>query len=257
MKRVLICIFFVFACATAAFAKNKVDNVAISVQIHNNGMATVTEEWEGNFDDGSKISFDVGENLYVKEFQVWQNDVKYKTEGTKKSGNATNVAFYVKESDINRIIISYLLDPLLKSYNNIDGFKYNFVKNRGFDNTNLYFRLYFDNGFEPYENNSFIKVKGFEGNAHHKDGEVIAYSLKPLKNSDTLDVTFAVYKGATLPNVIVYEDFDTSVFTPGDYRVLANSSVPRIPVVPVAAIVVILIILFLYKFLNKKNKKNK
>ena len=41
----------------SALAKNNVKNISVDVLIRNNGSATITQQWQGTFNEGTEVEF--------------------------------------------------------------------------------------------------------------------------------------------------------------------------------------------------------
>ena len=53
------------------FAKNNVSNISIDVVVHDNGSATITQQWQGRFNEGTEVYLPIqDESLIIKNFKV-------------------------------------------------------------------------------------------------------------------------------------------------------------------------------------------
>ena len=60
--------------SVTAFAKNNVSNISMDVLIHNNGSATITQQWTGTFDTGTEVYLPIEDrSLIVSNLKVSMN----------------------------------------------------------------------------------------------------------------------------------------------------------------------------------------
>lgn len=208
------------------FAKNNVSNMYIDVLIHDDGSSTITEMWEGMFDEGTENYIPIRNNdfsvsnfkvqLNKKEYEFiydWDVDASFEEKKYKCGINHTKegieLCFGLSEFGKNTYYFSYDVSSLVKSYDDKDGFNYMFV-NPGMSifPTNVSIRLRLDNDKKITSDIARIWGFRFNGEAGFGEGNAIVYTDTPLTYDNGIIIMMSFEKGVLNPNEIVEGTFD-------------------------------------------------
>ena len=223
-----------------AFAKNNVSNINIDVLIHNNGKATITEQWVGTFDEGTEVYIPIEDNsLIISNFRVSMNgreflsveswDVNETFEnksfrsGINKTSKGRELCFGISNYGSNTYTFSYDIDPLVKAYEDADGFNFMFL-NPGMSiyPSNAVIRFRLDNNSIFSEDTARIWGFGFDGQTRFtEDGYAVAYTTSQLSGYNHMTVMMKIFKGVLAPNVNgegTFEDLQNEAFEGSTYQ---------------------------------------
>ena len=231
-------LIFIFIFTSFSYAKNNVNEIYIDVSINNFGMATIKHKWIGYFDEGTEIYLPINtkdftiKNLHVsKDNREYKNVEKWNTKdtffnksyrcGLNKDNNITEICFGISEYGNNTYEFSYDVDPFIKSYNDFNGFNFQFINpNMSIFPTNISVNIKLDNYYLTTEN-SKIWAFGFEGSAYINDGIATVVSNNSLKNSNYVNIMMSFNKTLLTPNHKVNGTFNELVYnvamTDSDY----------------------------------------
>lgn len=223
-----------------AFAKNNVSNINIDVLIHNNGKATITEQWVGTFNEGTEVYIPMDDNsLIISNFRVsmngreflqveaWDVDETFEHKafrcGINKTSTGRELCFGISNYGSNTYTFSYDVDPLAKAYDDADGFNFMFLNpNMSVYPTNVVMRLRLDNDSTFSEQTARIWGFGFEGQTGFtEDGYAVAYTTTPLNGYNHMTVMMRIFKGVLAPNVKgtgTFEDLQNEAFVGSTYQ---------------------------------------
>lgn len=223
-----------------AFAKNNVSNINIDVLIHNNGKATITQQWIGTFNEGTEVYIPIDDNsLIISNFRVSMNGREYLSVerwdvnetfehksfrcGINKTSTGRELCFGISNYGSNTYTFSYDVDPLAKAYDDADGFNFMFLNpNMSVYPTNVVLRLRLDNNSTFSENTARIWAFGFEGQTTFTDdGYAVAYTTSPLSGYNHMTVMMKIFKGVLAPNVKgkgTFEDLQNEAFVGSTYQ---------------------------------------
>ena len=222
------------------FAKNNVPRIDIDVLIHDNGSATITQMWQGTFDQGTEIYIPIEDkSLIVKNLNVSRNGREYlHTEdwdtnasfddkkhrcGIKRTDKGVELCFGITEYGNNAYVFSYDIDPLVKSYDESDGFNFQFL-NPGMDiyPSSVNLRLRLENQQAITNQNARIWGFGFDGQVDFSsNGYAVAFTNTKLNSYNYVTILLELYKGLISPNVKVdgtFEDLKNIAFIGSDYK---------------------------------------
>lgn len=207
-----------FACIPA-FAKNNVSNISMDVIIHNNGSATITQQWQGTFDTGTEVYLPIEDrSLVVRNFKVsmngrdflrvekWDVNQSFNNKsfrcGINETSKGIELCFGISNYGSNIYTFSYDIDPLVKAYDDGDGFNFQFI-NPGMDifPTNVAIRMGLDNGMPLSTDNARIWGFGFNGQTGFTEGYAVAYTTSALTSYNYMNIMLGLYKGAVAPNI--------------------------------------------------------
>ena len=221
------------------FAKNNVSNISIDVVVHDNGSATITQQWQGRFNEGTEVYLPIqDESLIIKNFKVSMNGREFITaekwdvnasfqnksfrSGINKTRNGIELCFGISNYGDNVYIFSYDVDPLVKSYPDADGFNFQFVNpNMSTTPTSVVLRIGMENGVPLTENNARIWGFGFNGDVRFVDNYVVAFTTSPIEYNNYMNIMVGLYKGIISPNVKgkgTFEDLKDIAFEDSVYK---------------------------------------
>ena len=231
MKRVLkllletvlfSCLFLNFS----SFAKNTINNIIIDVELDNDGSATITQEWNGTFDEGTECYLPIdNKNFDVSNFEVSMDNKKFDNEttwnidrsfddkaykcGINKTNTGIELCFGISKKGNNSYKFKYDISNLTEAYTDYNGFNFMFVNpNMSTFPTNVKWNLKLKNGKSLNTNNSRIWGFGFNGNTKFDNGKAFAESTKMLENSQYLVVMMQFDKSLLSPKVVKNYSFD-------------------------------------------------
>lgn len=210
---VVATIFNVFV----SFAKNNVSNINMVVSINEDGSANITQEWIGSFDTGTEnfipltnMDYNVSNftvSLDGKQFTTvsyWDVDDSFSEKSYKCGINETydgiELCFGISEYGYNKYLLSYDIDKLVYSYNDLDGFNFKFINdNMSTFPTNIRIVLRLSNNLPLNDDNANIWGFGFDGNINFYNGNVLALSESPLNGSQSVIIMMNFEKGVLNP----------------------------------------------------------
>ena len=203
----------------SAFAKNNVKNISVDVVIRNNGSATITQQWQGTFNEGTEVYLPISDrDLIIKNFKVsmngreflsadrWDVNASFQNKsfrsGINKTGDGVELCFGISNYGENVYVFSYDVDPLVKAYPDADGFNFQFVNpNMSTTPTSVALRIGMENGVALSENNARIWGFGYEGDVRFADNYVVAFTTSPIDYYNYMNIMVALNKGIISPNV--------------------------------------------------------
>ena len=219
----------IFVCLPVQ-AKNHVDNIDIDVDIHDNGSATITQRWVGTFDEGTEIYLPIEDKkLIVKNLKVWKGNREYLSadgwnvdwsfeskkwrSGINYTDKGLELCFGISEYGYNIYTFSYDIDPLVRSYNDADGFNFQFVNpNMSTFPSDVSLRIKVDDGKKLNTDTARIWGFGFNGvAAFSEEGYAVAYSTSQLNAGNYVNITLEIFKGLLAPNVRVKDTFENAI----------------------------------------------
>ena len=240
----MILVATVFLCSFA-YAKNNVKNITIDTLIHNNGSASITQQWEGTFNEGTEVYLPIEDrNLVIKNFKVsmngreflsvekWDVNASFKNKsfrsGINKTSNGIELCFGISNYGENVYTFKYDVDPLVKSYSDADGFNFQFVNPEMTTTpTSVSIRIRLENGVALSDKNSRIWGFGFNGDVRFsEDGYIVAYTTSPITYSNYMNILVELYKGVISPNVKgggTFEDLKNIAFEDSEYKKTLDS----------------------------------
>lgn len=110
----------------------------------------------------------------------------------------------------NRYEIEYRVDHLVGSYRDKDGFHFRFVNdNMSIFPSDISLTIRLNNGFPLRDGLCNIWGFGFEGKTEFNNGEILAYTDKPLEESENMTIMAEFTKGLIHPDRLVDNSFET------------------------------------------------
>ena len=223
----------------SALAKNNVKNISVDVVIRNNGSATITQQWQGTFNEGTEVYLPISDrDLIIKNFKVsmngreflsadrWDVSASFQNKsfrsGINKTENGVELCFGISNYGENVYIFSYDVDPLVKAYPDADGFNFQFVNpNMSTTPTSVALRIGMENGVPLSESNARIWGFGYEGDVRFADNYVVAFTTSPIDYYNYMNIMVRLNKGIISPNVKgngTFEDLHDIAFEDSVYK---------------------------------------
>lgn len=221
-----------------SFSQNNVSEINMLVSINDDGSANITQEWVGTFNDGTENFIPLTDMDYnVSNFIVsmdgkgfvteanWDieasfNEKSYKC-GINEIDDGIELCFGISEYGSNKYVISYDIDKLVYSYEDLDGFNFKFINdNMSTFPTNINIVLRLTNNKQLTDSNARIWAFGYDGNIEFNDGYVHAYSRSELNYNNYAVIMMSFDKGVLNPNYKRSGSFDETknrAFEGSDY----------------------------------------
>ena len=224
-----MCTFSVILTFTS-FGKNNVAKIEMEVTLNNNGSAHITEVWSGTFDEGTEVYKPIDDkSLTVRNLKVSKDgrdyieaakwdinetfDHKAWRYGINRTSSGIEICFGISAYGNGTYTFSYDIDPVVKSYNDYDGFNFKFV-NSGMSTTPTAIMIKIHNGNEAMPlstDNSRIWAFGFDGETAIGDNTGVAFSTTPLYENNQGIVMMRFHKGLFAPNITIDDTFEELV----------------------------------------------
>lgn len=219
-KKYILCIVLIILIIsnfTIVFSKNNVSDINMVVSINDDGSANITQEWVGKFDEGtenyiplSNMDYNISNfsvSLNGKKFEslpYWNIDANFSEKSYKCGINNTSdgieLCFGISNYGTNKYLLSYDIDKLVYSYDDLDGFNFKFVNdNMSTFPTNVHIVLRLSNNKPISDENANIWGFGFNGNINFYNGNVLAVSESPLNGSQSVIIMINFEKGLLNP----------------------------------------------------------
>ncbi len=238
-KRFCIILMVLFAMlGTKAFAANNVEEIKIDVVIRDDASAYITQEWRGNFREGTEcyipiktdkigiesfIVSDMGGSYeFVPEWNVnWSFEEKSRRCGINYTGDGVELCFGISEYGENRYAIEYIVKDFIKGYTESDGVNFMFINpNMSTFPTDAVIDICLQSGEALSEENAKIWAFGYNGEIEFSDGHILAYTTKALEGSNSMIVMLELDDNVVNPRVTVEESFESvkeRAFSGSDY----------------------------------------
>ena len=233
--------------ASSVFAKNNVSQISMDVTLHNNGSATIVEQWIGTFDEGTEVYIPIEDkSLRISNFRVAKDGVAFKESeswnvsapfenkayryGINKTDKGIELCFGISKYGENTYAFTYDVDPVVKSYNDYDGFNFQFLNpNMSTYPSSVNITLHLDDPEKVLSSETArIWAFGFSGNAIFDENTAQVFSAVPLQGSNYVNIMMRFYKGLFTPNIRVDGSFEELVenvaFTDSDYEKALNEA---------------------------------
>ena len=222
---ILVLAFSIFL-ITNTFAKNIVHQISKDILLKDNGSATITEQWTGTFDEGTEVYIPIDDkSIRVSNFDVAKDGLDYKEAlkwnvndsfenkayryGINRTDTGIELCFGISEYGDNTYAFSYDIDPVVKSYDDYDGFNFQFINDSmSTFPTSINIIIHHADEEKVFNtDNTRIWAFGFEGNAHIYEKYAQVYSSIPLIGSNYANVMMRFNKGLFTPNIKVDGSF--------------------------------------------------
>lgn len=230
IKKVLYFAFLstIFYC-NILFANN-VRDIDILVDINNDGSATISQSWDGDFYEGTEcyIPIKIDRND-ISNFNVSLNNRTYTYDGKwnvnnsfeQKSyhcginelGDYIELCFGISKYGQNKYIFQYKIKDFIKSYVDYDGFNYMLLNpNLSIYPSKVDCVVRMTNGTKLSKDNSAIWAYGLSGEVAFDNGYIHAYSNSKISGSDHLILVMSLQKGIITPQKSVNDYFEDVIF---------------------------------------------
>lgn len=230
IKKVLYFAFLstVFYC-NILFANN-VRDIDILVDINNDGSATISQSWDGDFYEGTECYIPIKiDRKDISNFNVSLNNRTYTYDGKwnvnnsfeQKSyhcginelGDSIELCFGISKYGQNKYIFQYKIKDFIKSYVDYDGFNYMLLNpNLSIYPSKVDCVVRMANGTKLSKDNSAIWAYGLSGEVAFDNGYIHAYSNSKISGSDHLILVMSLQKGIITPQKSVNDYFEDVIF---------------------------------------------
>ena len=198
----------------------------MDVILHNNGKATIVEQWVGTFDEGTEIYIPIEDkSLHISNFDVAKDGVDYKESerwnvnssfenkafryGINRTDKGIELCFGISKYGNNTYAFKYDVDPVVKSYDDYDGFNFQFINpDMSTYPTSINITLHHEDENKLLSTDyTRIWAFGFNGNAIIDDGLAQVFSTVPLDGSNHATIMMRFNKGLFTPNIKLNGNF--------------------------------------------------
>lgn len=233
VKRFICLVFCAFLLLTlmsqAVLAANHVSDITVDVGIYADGSAYITQTWNCNFTEGTEGYIPI-ENLgemSISDFLVsdisgaytyiedWDVDASFKEKAGKygmvKTKKGYELCWGISEYGEKRYAIEYKINNFVGGYTDFDGFNFQFINSgMGTLPTDVTVKIIMQEGIKLDANNCGIWAFGFDGQINFENGQVVAYTEKPLSSdTDSVILMLQMNKGLINPERTVGQSFET------------------------------------------------
>lgn len=232
-----VCTFLMLLCCSVS-AKNNVTDIDILVKVNLDGSAYITQNWTGNFDEGTECYIPINtSDIEISNFEV--SDEKYKYTnigdwdinadfgeksakcGINQTSDGVELCFGITEYGEKHYSIGYNVSGFIKSYSDFDGMNFMFI-NPGMSTfpTNGKVTIYLEDYTLLNFDNAAIWAFGYDGDIQFTDGKIEARTASALEGDNSMIVMLQLNKGILTPAVTVdgsFEDVKNAAFENSDY----------------------------------------
>ncbi len=293
MKKIittLFCALLLLAfMSPAALGANKVSDIKVDVVIYKDGSAYITQTWNCNFTEGTEGYIPIenlGEmslsDLLVSDasgpytlMKDWDVKASFKEKAGKlglvKTNKGYELCWGISEYGEKRYAIEYKINQFVGGYTDFDGFNFQFINpGMGTLPTDVTVKITMQDGVKLDANHAGIWAFGFDGQINFENGQVVAYTKKPLSSkTDSVIILLQLNKGLINPTRVVDKsfeavkaqafkgsDYDDKTGTGGSSSVLSEEELGPYDVVIGFAIMALPVVVIIY-FLARKGKRKK
>jgi hypothetical protein len=285
----ILCAFLLLALlGQAALGANNVSDINVDVVIYNDGSAHITQTWNCNFTEGTEayISIENLSDMIISEFLVsdvngpykymkeWNVGASFKEKSGKygmvKTNKGYELCWGISEYGKKRYAIEYKINNFVSRYSDFDGFNFQFINSgMGTLPTEVKVKITMQDGVKLDANNAGIWAFGFDGQINFENGNVVAYTKRPLSSgTDSVIIMLQLNKGLINPTRVVDKSFEAvkeQAFKGSDYGTGKGGSFSELPQEPpgffdlvlgvVISVFPFAVIIYFQKRRKKPNKK--
>lgn len=204
-------------CTPAALASNRVPELEITVALHPDGSAAVTQVWTADTDEGTEFYLACKDSGYltITDFSVSDPDGAYafvedwdvnasledkaRKCGMVETDDGVELCWGIGAYGPRRYTISYVLHNLVGAYSDADGFNHRFVDEMTTFPTSVSLTVSSEDGTPLTEANCGIWAFGYDGSIWFEDGVIRAKSGSPLESGQYMTVMVSLDKGILSP----------------------------------------------------------
>lgn len=223
-----------------ALGANNVSDINVDVVIYDDGSAYITQTWNCNFTEGTEGYIPI-ENLgemSISDFLVsdvsgaytyiedWDIDASFEEKvgkyGMVETKKGYELCWGISEYGERRYAIEYKINNFVGGYTDFDGFNFQFINpGMGTLPTDVTVKIITQDGIKLSADNSAIWAFGFDGQINFENGQVVAYTERPLSSSsDSVIIMLQLNKGLINPTRVVdksFEDVKAQALKGSDY----------------------------------------
>ncbi|KUO66619.1 MAG: hypothetical protein APF84_04065 [Gracilibacter sp. BRH_c7a] len=223
-----------------ALGANNVSDIHVDVGIYEDGSAYITQTWNCNFLEGTEgyIPIENLEDMSLSDFLVsdvngpythiedWDINASFEEKAGKyglvKTSKGYELCWGISEYGQKRYAIEYRINNIVGAYTDFDGFNFQFINSgMGTLPTDVTVKITMQDGVNLDANNAGIWAFGFDGQINFENGQVVAYTEKPLSSStDSVIILLQLNKGLINPTRVVdksFEELKVQAFKGSDY----------------------------------------
>ena len=226
MKRIILPLLLALAGCLSMHGQS-IDNIAVTVAVHPDGSALVTQEWDVNVVKGTEWYLPV-KNLgamEVKDLRVFENGKEFESVGTKWNTGwsleekrercginivSDGIELCWGQGDLgrHRWTATFTLTGLVQTLNDADAFIFQFI-NPGLVAApkNASVTIVNESGKKWSYDNTRVWGFGFDGDVNLVDGKVLAVASDGLRSNGHMTVMVRFNKGMFSPTISRSMDF--------------------------------------------------
>lgn len=270
-----------------ALGANNVSDINVDVGIYDDGSAYITQTWNCNFSEGTEgyipienlgdmslsnflVSDESGPYTYIEDWDINASfEEKAGKYGLIETNKGYELCWGISGYGQKRYAIEYRINNIVGGYTDFDGFNFQFI-NSGMRTlpTDVTVKITMQDGVKLDASNAGIWAFGFDGQINFENGQVVAYTEKPLSSStDSVIILLQLNKGLINPTRVVdksFEELKTQAFKGSDYSTGTGGSSavePEVEAGPfdvlIGFVIMALPVVVIIYFLARKGKRKK
>lgn len=231
MKKIrgLLCAALTAAALTlTASAGNQVQTIDIEAVLRSDGAMTVTQTWEGTFDEGTEVYLPMAlpEELSISGYQVRDESGPFETVedwdisaslgekagkcGIVETADGCELCFGIGTYGQRRFVLQYQVNGAVAAYQDLDGTNFRFV-NDGLNTgpTDVTVNIRMADGTPITDETCDIWAFGYDGVVEFHDGAITVRTDSPVESDNHVTVLFSLEKGLLAPERQVDDSFES------------------------------------------------
>ena len=237
----IICSFLAifFLWSIPVNAENHVETIWVEAILNKDGSMDVVQYWEGDFSEGTEnyIPIRALSNIKIRNFTVsdeewiygtednWKVDASFEdkayTCGVLPTDQGYELCFGISEYGHRVYEISYTLDNVVGSYEDVDGVNFRFINDQmNTTPTDVDIQIYLWDGTPITDDICDIWAFGYTGRVEFENGIIHGYTEEALQKENHMTIMFAFDKGifsATRQEAGSFEAVKQRAFEGSDY----------------------------------------
>ncbi|KAF5073706.1 hypothetical protein DSECCO2_188910 [anaerobic digester metagenome] len=236
---IILCFAMLIVPQFLVFGANKVNTIDIQATIEDDGSMTITQNWEGRFDEGTEIYIPMkapdyltiqnlvvsdqnGSYETVNDWNInWSFEEKARKCGIHPTDSGYEICFGISQYGQNQYGIKYKLNNVVGGYSDMDGVNFRFVNDEmNTTPTDVKIEIRLANGTPISDEIADVWGFGFAGQVGFQNGGILAYTNTPISKENHVTVLFALDKGILLPSRQeegTFEEVKQTAFEGSDY----------------------------------------